>query len=134
MSLTITNDLITSDRTPHAARRLGNHQHLYVVSWMPLYPVGRTTALAAMKIADIVGDGSQPVEMTEIDNLARLIGTRGTTAVEQVMEPPDECELIGQLSYERESVGSAPPGDDLGELDAYLECEFNPLPVRASRR
>jgi hypothetical protein len=99
--LNITNDLITSDRTPHTAKRLAGHQHLFQVSWMPLYPVGRNAAVAAMTIADEVGDGDQPADITLIDNLAAEIGMRGTRAIAQVMEPPDECELIGLTSPSR---------------------------------
>ena len=98
MSLTTANDLITSDRTPHTARRLAGHQHLYVVSWMPLYPVGRNAAITAMTIADLVGDGDRPPNVTLIDSLAAEIGMPGASAIAQVMEPPDECELIRQFA------------------------------------
>jgi hypothetical protein len=105
--LNIANDLITSDRTPHTAKRLAGHQHLFQVSWMPLYPVGRNAAIAAMTIADEVGDGDQPVNITLIDKLAAHIGMPGASAIARVMEPPDECELFDCSRWRAGTAGTA---------------------------
>ena len=60
MSLTITDDLIISDRTAHTACPVPGHPDIWLVTWLP----GRTTspsgAVTAMMLADAAASDPQP--------------------------------------------------------------------------
>ena len=52
MTLTITDDAMTSDHTPHTARPAPGHQHAWQVSWLPGRLMDRNSAITAMILAD----------------------------------------------------------------------------------
>src|SRR5258708_12828468 len=59
MALTITDTLITSDRTAHLACAYipGRPDEGWQVSWLPGAIVGQGTAITAMTLADLVSEG-----------------------------------------------------------------------------
>jgi hypothetical protein len=54
MTLTIGDDSMSSDRTPHAARRAPADTHSWEVSWLPGRHIDRNSAITAMVLADMV--------------------------------------------------------------------------------
>ena len=57
MSLTINDDTMTSDQSPHTARQAPGHRHGWEVSWLPGQVLDRDTAITAMILADIAATG-----------------------------------------------------------------------------
>ena len=53
MALTILDCTITSDRTPHTARRAADHASDWEVSWLPGRHLSRNQALTAMTLAEL---------------------------------------------------------------------------------
>jgi hypothetical protein len=53
MPLTITDDLITSDRTAHTARPVPGHPEAWQVTWLPGQMISRSGAVTAMVLADV---------------------------------------------------------------------------------
>src|SRR3954447_22652022 len=57
MSLTIGDDAMTSDQSPHTARQVPGRRHGWEVSWLPGQVLDRDTAITAMILADIAATG-----------------------------------------------------------------------------
>ena len=57
MSLTINDDAMTSDQSPHTARQAPGRRHGWEVSWLPGQVLDRDTAITAMILADIAATG-----------------------------------------------------------------------------
>ena len=57
MSLTINDDIMTSDQSPHTARQVPGQRHRWEVSWLPGQVLDRDTAITAMTLADIAATG-----------------------------------------------------------------------------
>ena len=56
MTLTILDDIISSDHSGHTAHLASGHEHTWHVSWLPGRLLDRNTAITAMVLADVVGD------------------------------------------------------------------------------
>lgn len=90
MALTITDTLITSDRTAHLACAYitGRPDEGWQVSWLPGAVVGQGTATTAMTLADLVSEGGV-VTLTSRDDarwrladaLAGKLGLSGPAAI-----------------------------------------------------
>ena len=57
MTLTILDDVISSDRTPHTARLASGGSHTWEVSWLPGRQMDRNSAITAIVLADLTGPG-----------------------------------------------------------------------------
>ena len=57
MTLTITDHIMTSDRTAHTARLAPGRQHAWQVSWLPGRFMDRAAATTAMMLADTAATG-----------------------------------------------------------------------------
>ncbi len=57
MTLTIQDDIMSSDHTGHTARRAPDREHAWQVSWLPGRLMDRNSAITAMVLADVVGTG-----------------------------------------------------------------------------
>jgi hypothetical protein len=57
MTLTILDDSISSDRTPHTARPAPGDGHAWEVSWLPGRHMDRNSAITAIVLADVQGPG-----------------------------------------------------------------------------
>jgi hypothetical protein len=57
MTLTILDDVISSDRTAHSARVLPGPTRLWEVSWLSGRSLDRNAAITAMVLADVTGSG-----------------------------------------------------------------------------
>jgi hypothetical protein len=54
MTMTILDDCMSSDRTPHTARLAPGDRHTWEVSWLPGRHMDRNSAITAMVLADMV--------------------------------------------------------------------------------
>jgi hypothetical protein len=54
MTMTILDDCMSSDRTPHTARLAPGDRHTWEVSWLPGRHMDRNSAITAMVLADLV--------------------------------------------------------------------------------
>jgi hypothetical protein len=57
MTLTILDDIISSDRTAHSARVLPGETRGWEVSWLAGRRLDRNAAITAMVLADVTGSG-----------------------------------------------------------------------------
>lgn len=57
MTVTILDDSMSSDRTPHTARLAPGDRHSWEVSWLPGRRMNRNSAITAMMLADVTGPG-----------------------------------------------------------------------------
>ena len=101
MTLTINDTTMTSDQTAHTARQASGNQHLWEVSWLPGRVLNRNSAITAMTLADLAGEG----ELNErhrlwpfIESWAAEVGLTGSDAVDRVSRPGDRCQ-----QHDRES-------------------------------
>ncbi len=90
MALTITDTLITSDRTAHLACAYipGRPDEGWQVSWLPGAIVGQGTAITAMTLADLVSEGGvitltsrDDPRWRQADALAGKLGLSGPAAI-----------------------------------------------------
>ena len=93
MPLTITEDLITSDRTPHTACPVPGQPNTWLVTWLP----GRTTtpsgAITAMMLADTAASDPHPGHRIwpHINGWAAELGLTTTAALALASVPPDKA-------------------------------------------
>lgn len=89
MAVIPTDELMTSDVTPHRACRLlsGLHARQWTVSWLDGRLVDRNQAITALTIAEAVADPT-PFEHVDalISSLASELGLTGPEAVRLVTE------------------------------------------------
>ena len=102
MTLTINDTTMTSDQTAHTARQASGSQHLWEVSWLPGRVMDRNSAITAMTLADLTGEG----ELNErhrlwpfIESWAAELGLTGSEAVDRTSRP---CGPDQQCDRERE--------------------------------
>jgi hypothetical protein len=57
MTLSILDETISSDRSPHTARLAPDDSRAWEVSWMPGRHMDRNSAITAMVLADLSGHG-----------------------------------------------------------------------------
>jgi hypothetical protein len=95
MTLTINDTTMTSDQTAHTARQASGNQQLWEVSWLPGQVMDRNSAITAMTLADLAGEG----ELNErhrlwpfIESWAAELGLTGSEAVDRTSRPcsPDQ--------------------------------------------
>lgn len=91
MTLSITDDRITSDVTPHVADRHPSpvpSEHGWIVSWLPGRVLGRNLAISAMMIAELAVsiDGDEERRL-RVNDLAHELGMSGTEAIRLALAP-----------------------------------------------
>jgi hypothetical protein len=89
MTLTINDTTITSDQNPHTARQSPG-QHEWQVSWLPGQVLDRNTAITAMVLADIAGQGDLHNGhrlWPHIESWAAELGLTGPDAIAQASQP-----------------------------------------------
>jgi hypothetical protein len=57
MTLSILDETISSDRSPHTARLAPGNSRAWEVSWLPGRHMDRNSAITAMVLADLTGPG-----------------------------------------------------------------------------
>ncbi len=116
MALTINDDTMTSDQTPHTARLAPGRPHHWEVSWLPGQILDRNTTITAMILADTAarGDLHQGHRLwPHIQGWAAELGLTGPDAIAQVSQPPRDLapqqeRASGQLAPQQESVSGLP--------------------------
>jgi hypothetical protein len=91
MHLTITDDSISGEHTPHTARPVPGHPGAWEVSWLPGWLLDRNTAITAMVLADTAASGSpQPGGRLwpHVEGWAAEIGLEAPEALARVSRPP----------------------------------------------
>src|SRR5258708_40179677 len=98
MSIRITDESMTSNRTRHTAElwptpESGESPTMWPVSWLPERPLGRNEATTAMVLADVLAvAGEMHCEnplWPRVDSWAAELGLSGPDAVVRVSEPPE---------------------------------------------
>ena len=93
MTLTITDDAMTSDRTPHTARPAPGRRRAWQVSWLPGRRMDRNTAITAMILADTAAStGLHPGHRlwAHIQGWAAELHLSAPDAITLASEPPEK--------------------------------------------
>jgi hypothetical protein len=93
MALTILDCTITSDHTPHTARRATDHPRHWEVSWLPGRHLTRNQAITAMTLAEVAAPDAAPARNRErlrphIRSWAAELGMTAEQAATQITAPP----------------------------------------------
>lgn len=102
MSLTITDERMVSDRTPHTAVPVDSAQPYgqWTVSWLPGRVLTRNQAITAMTLAEIVAAMQDKGETTVIDHHHRLWPQVDAFAAELGLSGPHAMTLVsGALTH-----------------------------------
>ena len=106
MALTISDDSISGDNTPHTAHLISSHPQAWKVSWLPGRLLDRNAAITAMILADVVasptpqaGDRLWP----HIQGWAAEIGLTAPEALTRV------CRRSGRASADKDADAEAEP-------------------------
>ena len=91
MALTLLDDTMTSDRSPHTARLAPGEEHVWEVSWLPGRCLSRNGAITAMVLADVAGPGGMHAGhrlWTHLESWAAELGLTGPGVLAQTATPP----------------------------------------------
>jgi len=91
MTLTITDDHISSDRTAHSARPVHGQQHAWEVSWLPGRSLDRNSAITAMVLADVTAPGGVHAghrDRIHVEGWAAELGITADRAATRIAAPP----------------------------------------------
>lgn len=91
MTLTILDDTMSGDRTPHTARRVPGHQHVWEVSWLPGRHLDRNSAITAMILADLTSSdqiGTRHRLWGHVEGWAAELGLAAHDAIVSLAAPP----------------------------------------------
>jgi hypothetical protein len=95
MTLTITGTAITSDRSPRTARQAPGRPHQREGSWLPGQALDRNTAITAMLLAGIAGQGNLHEGhrlWPHIEGWAAELGLTGPDAIARASQPPRDLD------------------------------------------
>ena len=92
MPLTITADLITSDRTAHTACPVPGHPNAWLVTWLPSRVTSPSGAVTAMMLADATARGVRPGHRAwpHLCNWAAELGLTAPAAIALASTPPPD--------------------------------------------
>src|SRR5690242_2850152 len=91
MSLTIGDDIMPSDQSPHTARQAPGHRHGWEVTWLPGQVLDRDTAITAMILADIAATGDIRPDhrlWPAVQSWSAEVGLTGPDAITRASQPP----------------------------------------------
>ena len=91
MTLTILDDRMSSDRSPHTARLAADDGHAWEVSWLPGRHLDRNTATTAMMLADVTGSGKVRAGhwlWPHVSGWAAELALAAPEALDQIAKPP----------------------------------------------
>jgi hypothetical protein len=128
MTLTINDTTITSDQNLHTARLASGRPQQWEVSWLPGQVLDRNSAITAMVLADIAGQGDlrQGHRLwPHIQSWAAELGLTGPDAIARASQPPRGLDP-GQ------EQASGQPDRETGRLTSQPDTTSRP-PGRAGR-
>ena len=105
MTLAINDSTMTSDQSAHTAR-LAPGQRQWKVSWLPGRALDRNSAITAMILTDLAGEGDLDERhhlWPFIESWAAELGLTGSDAVNRVSRPGSP-----RQQHDRESEGPDP--------------------------
>ena len=110
MPLTVTDDLITGDRTAHAARPIDSYPDAWQVTWLPGQEITRSGAVTAMVLADAASRDFRPGHRLwpHISGWAAELGLSAPVAVALASERPAD------RATNREPAASPPDREATG--------------------
>ena len=91
MALTINDNTMSSDQTPHTARQAPGRQHEWEVSWLPGQTLDRNTAITAMVLADTTTEPDLHEGhrlWPHIQSWAEELGLTAPDAITRISQPP----------------------------------------------
>jgi hypothetical protein len=91
MTVTILEDGMSSDRTPHTARLAPSDSHSWEVSWLPGRHIDRNSAITAMILADMVVSDDMHAGhrlWPHVEGWAAELALTAPEALTQVASPP----------------------------------------------
>jgi hypothetical protein len=91
MAVTILDDSMSSDRSPHSARRATGDRHSWEVSWLPGRHLDRNTAITAMMLADVTDPGEMHTGhrlWPHVSSWAAELALAAPEALDQIAKPP----------------------------------------------
>ncbi len=94
MTLTIHDTTMTSDQTAHTARQAPSRNG-WEVSWLPGQTLDRNTAITAMTLADLTGEGDLHEGhrlWPHVQGWAAELGLTGPEAVAAASQPPSDID------------------------------------------
>ena len=115
MSLTINDDTMTSDQSPHTARQAPGHRRGWEVTWLPGQILDRDTAITAMILADIAATGDIHPDhrlWPAVQSWSAEVGLTGPDAIERAAQPPPDAARQPE-----------PPDHQSGRLELNLDRE-----------
>src|SRR5690349_7366781 len=118
MSLTIGDDTMTSDQSPHTARHAPGHRHGWEVSWLPGQILDRDTAITAMILADIAATGDIHPDhrlWPAVQSWSAEVGLTGPDAIKRAVQPPPDATRQPQPADRR--AGQLEPHPDREAVD-----------------
>jgi hypothetical protein len=104
MTVTILDDTMSSDRTPHTARRAAADQRSWEVSWLPGRPLDRNSAITAMALADLAASD-------DVHAGHRLFPNVESWAAELTLTAPQALTHIASPPSWTEAEAHAEPAD-----------------------
>jgi hypothetical protein len=112
MTLTITDDAMTSDHTPHTARPAPGRQQAWQVSWLPGRLMDRNTAITAMILADTAASTdlhSGHRLWPHVQSWAEQLGLTGPDALVRASGPPRQIASQNEAAGEPSDPEAAEP-------------------------
>jgi hypothetical protein len=109
MTVTILDDTMSSDRTPHTARRAAADPHSWEVSWLPGRPLDYNSAITAMTLADLAASDHIHAGhrlFPHVESWAAELTLTAPQALTQIASPP---------TWEEARYGAAPDDPEAGE-------------------
>jgi hypothetical protein len=95
MALTILDCTITSDHTPHTARRATDHPRNWEVSWLPGRHLTRNEAITAMALAEVcpaaARGGNWERMRPHVQGWAAELGLTAEQAITRITALPDRA-------------------------------------------
>jgi hypothetical protein len=137
MTLTISDTLISSDRTDHSAEpwpvpKSEEPATLWRVSWLPDQYLDHNQAITAMILAEVVSVGLEPCDRRwlNVDGWAAELGLRVPVAVARISKPAQELGRAGRTAETSEPChgrlrirGGTTSGGFAGDHEAEPEAE-----------
>lgn len=96
MALTILDDNMSSDRTPHTARLVPGEGHVWEVSWLPGRHLDRNSTITAMMLADVTGPGGMHAGhrlWPHVEGWAAELGLTAPGALTAMSSPPARARI-----------------------------------------